>query len=568
MRRALAARRAAGEAEANGIDECVDRYYESSVLAHTALVAVDDPCGRDARCARDLYNDSLTDCLRTAGRFGRIDPRSQLLVNGPCGSMVVPVVHRGFAWVAADFARLADPRSAKSNPYQHQCHRREGLGATQVVARPNPGAAPGDRFFPETSFFPATAVLRPDPGVWFGTPGPGTGHDVLELHDPLRVASVDLAGRPVSLAADLDAPIAMAEGSVGSRRYTWAGFLNPSVELSMARLGLVEPYRPGKVVVVFAHGLLDNPFIFTDAVNGLRSRPGFLDRFQVVVFRYPTGNSFLRSAAILRRQLRDLAATFDPEGRDPGMRNMVLVGYSMGGLLSKLQITHSGSELWALASSRPVEALVAPESTKAFLRDIFFFEPQPFVTRVVFIATPHDGSELATRVLGRLGSRVVQRPADTKAMSAQLIADNPGVVRPEMEDLPSSVDMLARGGPVLTAMQRMSINPAVTYHTIAGTSHLPLPPGCARGDHVVPLASAHIEGAESELWVPAVHTDIYRAPETIDELDRILRLHAAGVGIGPSAAGPDDALQKFQTLPGPGRERGLILLGLRVTSGR
>ena len=143
---------------------------------------------------------------------------------------------------------------------------------------------------------------------------------------------------------------------------------------------------------------------------------------------------------------------------------------------------------------------------------------------------------MASRLLGRLGSLVVQRPADARAMAEQLIRDNPGMVRPEMGNLPSSVDLLTRGSPVLATMQRLPISPAVTYHTIAGFGHLPLPPGCARGDNVVSLASAHIEGAESELWVPAVHGDICRARETIDELDRILRQHAALAGIAPRDA--------------------------------
>jgi hypothetical protein len=44
---------------------------------------------------------------------------------------------------------------------------------------------------------------------------------------------------------------------------------------------------------------------------------------------------------------------------------------------------------------------------------------------------------------------------------------------------------------------------------------------------VVPLESAHIDGAASELWVPAIHTNIYYQPETIAEVRRILAEHAA-----------------------------------------
>ncbi|MFO0910977.1 MAG: hypothetical protein U0794_22010 [Isosphaeraceae bacterium] len=438
-------------------------------------------------------------------------------------------MHRGFVWKADDFQRLADPSEARANQYQKTCHRRDGLGAAQVVVRQNACAEPRDQFLPPVSFFPATAVLRPDPVTWLGLPGRPAGQDVLELSDSRRLQTVELGARTMPLAADPDAAISMAENAVGGQRYTWAGFLNPTVELSLAQVGLMEPYQPGKVVVVFVHGLLDNPYVFSDAVADLGGRPGFLDHYQVAVFRYPTGNSFLRSAAIFRRQLRALAATYDPAGTDPGMQNLVLVGYSMGGLLSKLQITSSGDALWATAANVPLDSLVAPDSSKALLRDIFYFEPVTNVRRVIYIATPHDGSDVATRFVGRLGSRVVQRPADARRIVEQITRDNPGAVKPIGEVIPSSIDLLARRGSLLQAMQSLAVNPVVTYHTIAGTGLGP--ERCARGDLVVPLNSAIIPGAASTLPVRATHFSIYHIADTINEVERILHEHSQSLGL-------------------------------------
>jgi triacylglycerol esterase/lipase EstA (alpha/beta hydrolase family) len=535
--RARAARRGAWRSELDNTDECVDRYYEATVFAYAALTLVDPACRgveEDDHHALSLYNDSLADCLRTAGAFGRLDPRSRLLVNGPRGTIVVPVVHRGFVWSAEDFERIADPSSARRNPAQRASQIRCGLGAAEVAIRTNPGRSPSDRFLPPQSYFPATAVLRPDLGAWTGqvdpNPGPSPGPDVLELYDPLRVSSVPLAGRAVALTSNLDAPVSMAEEAVDSRSYTLTGFLNPSTELNKAALGFLEPYQPGKVPVVFIHGLLDNPYVFTDMIDELRTHPGFLDRFQVAAYRYPTGSSFLRSAAMLRRKLMEMEATFDPEHRDPGFQNMALVGYSMGGLVSRLQITSSGDKLWTLASSRPLDALVTPEPTRKFLRELFFFEPVPFVRRVVFIASPHSGSGLASNAVGRVASRLVQRPADVRAMVDQITRDNPGVVHPYMASLPSSVDLMTLDSPLLTTIRSLPINPATTYHVIAGTGYRP--PEFARGDWVVPLTSAHVDGAASELWVPAIHTNIYRNPQTIAEVDRILQLHLVENGLG------------------------------------
>jgi pimeloyl-ACP methyl ester carboxylesterase len=527
LRRAVAARRAACGALARDDQTCVDLFYESAVFARFAFDRADDADSREALRARELQNESLADALRAATCYGRIDPSARWLINGPNGAFYVPVVHCGFVWQPGDFTRLVDARDAPPNPYQKTCHRRRGLGAAQVVVRPNPRAGARDRFLRPTSFFPATAILRPDPGLWLETPGVGVGRDVLELHDPWRTRCVDVAGRPVALAADPDAAIAMMQNAAGGQRYTMMGFVNPSVEINKAGLGLLEPYQPGKVVVVFVHGLLDNPYDFSDAITDLCLRPGFLDKVQIAAFRYPTGITFLRSATILRRELSELSATYDPQGVDPGMRNITLVGYSMGGLLSKLQVTSSGDSIWSAASNRPIDSLVAPPSTIAFLRELFFFEPQPTVTRVVYIATPHDGSAWATRVVGRVAARLVTRPEEIREMADQLVRDNPGAFNVDFQTLPSSIDLLARRGPFLTAMQSLAVNPTVRYHTIAGTGHGPAE--WSRGDLVVPLASALTPGATSELLVPATHLDINRAPETIDELDRIMREHVDGI---------------------------------------
>ena len=73
-------------------------------------------------------------------------------------------------------------------------------------------------------------------------------------------------------------------------------------------------------------------------------------------------------------------------------------------------------------------------------------------------------------------------------------------------------------------MRQLPFSPAVTLHTIAGYGiHTP---ERGKGDLVVPLSSAHVDEAVSELWVPAIHINIYYHPETIAEVQRILAEHA------------------------------------------
>jgi hypothetical protein len=517
--------------EHQGSDQSVDRYYEAAVYSWAAISVVTASLGPDhpdAAVARELYNESLRDCLRSAQEFGRLDARSYLLVNTPAGSQSVPIRHHGFVWQPGDFGRLWDPTRLDRNPSEHGVNKlRAGLGADVALSRPNPGVSTSDRFLPREAAFNATALLRPDLNAWLSPGESRLPADVLEFHDPLRVATVTMNGQKVPLAGNFGAANALAHQITAERGpFALAGFALPSTVLEKADIRMLEPFQPGKIPVLFVHGLIDDPFIFNDMIVALNRTPGFVERYQIWVFRYATGVTFLRSAAQLRADLRDASAAFDPQARDPGFQNMVVLGYSMGGLLAKLQITSSGDRLWSVASNRPLDSLVTTEKTRSLLRGIFYFQPSPMIRRVIFIATPHDGSPVANMLLGRLATRIVQRPQESLEAVSQIERDNPGAVRPFLRRrLPSSIDVLAAGNPLLPAMRQLPLSPAVTIHTIAG--HGIHPPELARGDLVVPLASAHLDEAVSELWVPAIHTDIYYQPATIAEVQRILAEHAA-----------------------------------------
>ena len=43
---------------------------------------------------------------------------------------------------------------------------------------------------------------------------------------------------------------------------------------------------------------------------------------------------------------------------------MVLVGHSMGGLLSKMQVTYSGDMIWQAAATQPFNTIVTDPTTR------------------------------------------------------------------------------------------------------------------------------------------------------------------------------------------------------------
>ncbi|QEH33925.1 hypothetical protein OJF2_24570 [Aquisphaera giovannonii] len=531
MRRAEAALRQGHHLEPKDDDACVDRYYEAAVMGTAAYLSASRDAGAEhpeAIRARDLANEALRDCLRAGQQFGRLDPRSHLTVNTPAGSTVVPIRHGGFVWQAEDFHRVEDPTRLERNPSEHGADAvRPGLGADVAIERDNPRLSTSDRFLPRQAAFNATAVLRPDLDAWLIPGGGRPPVDVLEFHDPLREADVPLPAGRVPLRGNFAAGNRLAHQIQAERGpFGLAGFVFPSMMLSKAAVRILEPYQPGKIPVLFVHGLLDDPFLFNDMMVSLYRTPGFVERYQVWVYRYPTGVTSLRTASILREQLREIEGTFDPEGKDPALRRMVVVAYSMGGLVTRLQITSSGDQLWKEFSNVPLDRLATTEETRDFLRRLFYFEPSPMIRRVVFIATPHLGSPVAGSVVGRLATRLVQPASDTSASMEQIRRDNPGAIRGAYAGrIPSSIDLMQSGQPFLPIIRGLPLGTDVTLHTIAGYAHHS--PEGGGGDNVVPLSSALIDDAESQLLVPARHTNIYYQPQAIAEVRRILAEHAA-----------------------------------------
>jgi hypothetical protein len=87
--------------------------------------------------------------------------------------------------------------------------------------------------------------------------------------------------------------------------------------------------------------------------------------------------------------------------------------------------------------------------------------------------------------------------------------------------LPNSVSNLAPKAPYLAVLNKESIQ--APYNSIIGNRGKPGPLADST-DGVVPYWSSHLDGAQSEVIVPGPH-GACQLPETIAELDRILRLN-------------------------------------------
>src|SRR5262249_57663146 len=211
--------------------------------------------------------------------------------------------------------------------------------------------------------------------------------------------TVEIEGRTVPLELEPSATLAYQLEGAPVWESELRGFLSTTFRVSSESLLMVYPYRPGRVPVVLVHGTASSPARWADLVNEIQNDPDLRERVQIWLFIYNTSNPILLSASELRRSLEDILKELDPEGRDPALRQMVLIGHSQGGLLTRLMVTDSGSRFWNNFSDVPLAEMRMSPSPPELAQRAIFFHPLPFVKRMVFVATPHPGNFRASGIV-------------------------------------------------------------------------------------------------------------------------------------------------------------------------
>lgn len=491
------------------------------------------------RLACDLYNQSLARCIGLAQKE-RIRLEDALRLEFVQGPIDIRVIRNGFLWNDQDFGYFLQARDYEVVGLDNHYHT-YGLGVPLIAVRTErrePSAA--HSYYPDETSFPVTAFLRMNCGIC--DPEDHWRQATLELYDPLRIQQIEVAGRKVPLESDLTTPLGYFLSQARLERLELAGFLRPETVAGKTGLYMLEPYEPSKIPVVLIHGLWSSPMAWMPMFNDLRGDPALRKHYQFWFFVYPTGVPIVYSAALLRETLLDARRTFDPTGANPHFQRMVLVGHSMGGLLGKMMVQESGTRLWELVSRQPIDQLMASPEAKKQLDDAFFFRPHPFVSRVVFIATPHKGSALSQRPIGKIGSTLITLPKALMEMQAKLLAGNPEAFTPLFrQGLPTSIDNLSPDSSVIRALNEMPIDPKVRLHTILGNIDNEAPDKSSDG--VVEYTSAHLPQASSEYIVPASHSACQSHPLSVLEVRRILLRH-----LRPSEDAPPGSDESWPTL--------------------
>lgn len=530
--------------DAGKIKEALDLYgaavaYSYSYLFEPGLDRFRNPYDPQFRRACDLYNSSLEGALRIAVKQGKIKPGKAHTIETASQKFRLDIEVKG-PWHPEDLSHLEFVSEYEIVGGLTNLHHTYGLGVPLIAVRgKHDGEDIAEKYYPPGLSFPVTAFLRVAEDSHPETNG--VHHCVLELHDPLRATHLSVGNRLVPLETDLTTPLAyfLSNPAFQATDISTVGLLRPGglTQAKIKGMYMVEPFDPNKIPVVMVHGLWSNPTTWMEMFNDLRSYPEIRARYQFWFYLYPTGQPFWVSAAQMRDHLADVRQKLDPGGQNANLDQMVLVGHSMGGLVSKLQTLESGDDFWHILSDQPISELNASDEDREKLARVVYFHPNPSVKRVITIGTPHRGSDFANKYTTLFISRFILLPEMLTELTNKLVLSNPGFFKnKELLTTTTSIDSLAPSDPIFPVMISAQKGSGVKYHNIIGRIRREdfLTKLAEDGDGIVSYKSAHLDDVTSEVIVTADHISVHRHPLATLEVRRILLEHLNDV---PGLAG-------------------------------
>ena len=474
-------------------------------LQAASLSASNLGTGPQPTVARQNYNAAATELtiLLRSGEGGRLwnHPLTLNANNTTYHLRLQPATEA--VWSPSYFTSFMPSAKIKEKLIKKENHQ-DGVGGSLVGVR---------TITPRENFAPAHGISAPVTATLDFKGNEAT----LALRRPAKQPTASVEGKVRPLAADFSAPISYYEPPpnlllVG----LLAGFRSGNYA-EKTGLYFLQPYDPDRIPLVFVHGLFSTPFTWVETINGLQADPEIRKHYQFWVFAYPTGNPILYSALRLREELAKADKLY------PNHKPYVVIGHSMGGMLTHAQVITLDQSMWERNKSLGAitRQVFAKNSRDSVVVRALTFRANPRIKRVVFVCTPHRGSDIATNWVGKLGVSLITLPLNVaKTMTDTLTAQEIATLTGSAQRLPTSISGLKPSNPAYPVVNGARMT--VPYHSIIGDRGKGNSPNSTDG--VVAYWSSHLDGAKSEKIVPGPHTST-GLPQTITELDRILELH-------------------------------------------
>jgi pimeloyl-ACP methyl ester carboxylesterase len=261
------------------------------------------------------------------------------------------------------------------------------------------------------------------------------------------------------------------------------------------------------------------------------------EKFQVWMVYYPTNAPIALNRHEINRALDETLRHFDPSGKAPASRDIVIIGHSMGGVLSRLLVSSSGEKLWDDLLQRYELRGERLKKVKSKLGPLLHFDARQDVGRAIFIAAPHRGTDAASKGFGRLVGKLVRLPVTILGkfgdVFEMLVDPNGDEGKPAKPRIPNSIDNLKSDDPFICSAANLPLRPGLKFHSIVAQNKAEIPLAESQ-DGLVPYWSSHLDGALSEKVIVSGHS-VQETPQAILEIRRILHEDLDEHGSAPHA---------------------------------
>ncbi|KJS29133.1 MAG: hypothetical protein VR64_21535 [Desulfatitalea sp. BRH_c12] len=494
-------------------------YLSSAVYAYFFLLGdrgeLPSPYDRRFRVACDLYNTALAHGLDISeNKPEEFEPGVRQL---PVGAISIAIDNSNFPYELKTIQKFvaADELDVTGLSVRD---RRPGLGAPFIAVERRAENAPVGREYPGTLFLRVSGDIRDIQE--------GTCLARMELYSSYDQNEITVNGLKIPLEEDLTAQLAHSLNQPFIWKLGKLQFLTGREFLENGVYPL-QPYSPGRIPVVFVHGTFSSPVWWAEMFNTLRSDSDLRKRYQFWFYIYDSGKPIPFSAVHLRESLSETLTNLDPESKDPALQQMVIVGHSQGGLLTKLTAVNTSDGIVQAATHKRMQELELTQAERETINRYLVYEALPFVKRVVFISTPHRGSYLAKDYVVRLVKKIVTLPLNLLQATTQFFTltakFGKGKGMPGEEGhIRTSLDSMSPKNPGLLALAEMPLAPGIKGHSIIAIKGDETPP--EGHDGVVAYKSAHVTYLASEFIVRSEHS-CQGHPLAIEEVRRILMVH-------------------------------------------
>lgn len=506
----------------NQLQRSYSYFFASVLYAYLYLLddtAPYDPFDRRFRTACDLYNSALAQALANADGNLKI---TSTKVHLPVGKFGFTLDTAKFPHDISNFEKFVSADQFKVKGFS-QRNRDAGMGAPIIAVEKKKEDAPMFRTSPASLFLRVNCKLE--------DVAKDTCTGILELYSTYDHTETIVDNKKVPVERDLTTQLAY---TIDQPYIQGVGFNEFLYGTSGMKTGIypMQPFEANKIPVVFVHGTFSSPIAWAEMINSLRSDPVIAQKYQFWNFFYDTGKRIGVSGRELATALTNHTNQLDPQGTNSLLRQMVVIGHSQGGLLTKMIATDSGDAFVRGATGRSLAELNLSKENKAFIEKEATFKPLPFVKRVVFISTPHRGSFLSKNWVRTLVMKIVRLPKSVLQSTANMMVTlaDAGVAEAMAQPFinMTSLDVMSPNSPVLKTLVDIPLAEGITGHSIIAIDGNDTPP--EGDDGVVKYTSAHVEYVESEFIVQSGHS-CQGHPLVIREVRRILLKHLQQNGI-------------------------------------